>query len=90
MTNPLMSRVAYFDPTGTGKYMTITFPAGVAGFETMPPDGVLMRLDGKEWGFTKGALPYIGRFFLAASVRLGVDPNEGWDKPIQEGGRAIF
>ena len=83
-----MVRMAYVDVTNTGRTMDFNFPEGHAHFERVP-EGVMMIVNGKPYGLSKEALPVIGRFFLAAAVMLGVDLNEGWDKPIQEGGRRI-
>lgn len=87
LPSPLpMSRVAYVDVSGTGRVMTLHTQEGSIEFDRIDPHGVQIVIGGQAYGVTKDALPYIGRFFLAAAVMLGVDLNEGWDKPIQEGG----
>lgn len=80
-------RQAYIDVRNTGAGMTLNTREGMLTFERIDPHGVQILVGDLAFGITKEALPYVGRFFLAAAVMLGEDLNEGWDKPIQEGGR---
>lgn len=86
---PGFIRMAYVDITNTGREAALNTNEGSFRLERVDPYGVQMIVGGKSYGLTKEALPYVGRFFLAAAVMLGVDINEGWDKPIQEGGAHV-
>lgn len=76
-----MTRVAYVTTENTGEQCQITTGQGVVRLDRVDPHGVLIVAAGQEFGVTPANLPYIGRFFLAAALKLGVDINEGWDAP---------
>lgn len=79
MTQPAgVMRVAYVSTTNTGAHMTLATPEGVIRFRRIDPHGVLMEIGGQTYSVTKDALPFAGRFFLAAALMLGVDINAGW------------
>lgn len=74
-----MTRIAYVTTANTGAQMTVTAPEGVIRLERVDPDGVVLSVAGNVYSISKDALPYLGRFFLAAGVSLGVDINHNWD-----------
>jgi hypothetical protein len=80
-----MIRMAYVSTTNTGAAMTIMAPEGTIQMTRVDPHGVVLEADGKTFSISKDALAFLGRFFLAAGIELGVDINEGWDAE-QRGG----
>jgi hypothetical protein len=80
-----MTRIAYVTTANTGAQATVTAPEGVVVFERFDPHGVVLSVAGNVYSISKDALPYLGRFFLAAALELGVDINASWNGP-QMGG----
>ena len=74
-----MTRIAYVTTANTGAEVTVVAPEGVIRMERVDPHGVVLSVAGQVYSISKEALPILGRFFLAASIQLGVDINEGWD-----------
>jgi hypothetical protein len=83
-----MDRVAYFSTSNTGANMTISAPEGTISFQRVDPHGVLVTIDGKTFSVSAGALPYVGRYFLAAAAMLGVNVNDNWGD-MQSGGKSL-
>jgi hypothetical protein len=80
-----INRVAYVTTDNTGKGMMISPPEGSIQLERVDPHGVVLLAGGQKYSLSKDALPYLGRFFLAAALQLGVDINAGWDAPQDSG-----
>lgn len=76
-----VTRVAYVTTENTGAECILNTGQGQIQLRRVDPHGVEMVVAGVPYGITSPNLPYVGRFFLAAAVRLGVDINAGWDKP---------
>jgi hypothetical protein len=81
-----LTRIAYVTTANTGAAATITTPEGTIKMQRFDPDGVLLQVDGKTFSLSKEALPFLGRFFLAAALELGQDINAGWGQE-QTGGQ---
>lgn len=74
-----LTRIAYVTTANTGASMNLAAPEGLVRFERVDPHGVVISVAGNVYSITKDALPYLGRFFLAAGLQLGVDINANWD-----------
>lgn len=76
-----MIRMAYVDTMTTGAQMLVDAPEGQLAAQRVDPHGVIIVMGGEQRSVTPAGVLEMGRFFLAAAVMLGVDINEGWDKP---------
>jgi hypothetical protein len=89
MTQPIpMIRMAYVDVAGSGRSCTLRTPEGLIVMDRVDPHGVQIMAGDQVFRVSAEALPFVGRFFLAAAHLLGRDLNEGWDG-LQEGGRTV-
>lgn len=79
-----IARVAYFDPTDTGGGLNFSDSVHQLSMQTHPGQGVMVTVGQYQVGIDKALLPVVARYFLAACVRLGIDPNDGWDQPQQK------
>jgi hypothetical protein len=82
-----MDRVAYYSTSNTGANMTVTAPEGTIRFQRVDPHGVMVTIDGVNYSISAQALPYVGRYFLAAAAMLGVNVNDNWGD-MQSGGES--
>jgi hypothetical protein len=77
---PAMTRVAYVSTLNTGDGLAVNGPEGQMQFRREDPHGVVIQFGDKQLSVHKELLPLLGRYFMAASLRLGVDINAGWDQ----------
>lgn len=68
-----MIRICYVDTDRTGGGLEVTGAEGIMRVVTEEPHGVVVTVNGLQLSITKNALPEIGKFFLAAAIRLGED-----------------
>lgn len=74
-------RTAYVTTDNTGDGCSVRTGQGVIHLQRVTPFGVQITAGGKVHNVTAEMLPFIGRYFLAAAIALGVDINADWDKP---------
>jgi hypothetical protein len=72
-----MIRVCYVDTDRTGGGIEVTGAEGTLRIRREDPHGVIMLFNGQQLSITKNALADIGKFFLAAAIKLGedIDPS---------------
>jgi hypothetical protein len=85
-----MARVAYVTTANTGLGANINTPEGTIRLERADPHGLIITAGGQSYRLSKESLPYLGRFFFAAALQLGVDINAGWDAPQDSGQGAVI
>ena len=68
-----MIRLAYVDTAHTGDWLEVKGAEGVLRADRVDPHGVIVQLGGKQLSITANALAEMGRYFLAAAVKLGQD-----------------
>lgn len=74
-----MIRMAYVDTDVTGGGLDVKTPEGTMMARRVDPHGVVLVVGQEERSIEARHLAEIGRFFLAAAMKLGQDINEGWD-----------
>jgi len=72
-------RMAWVSTHHTGGSLDVPGPEGLLQARRVDPDGVIVMVNDQKISIRKEDLPAIGRYFLAAGLMLGQDPNEGWD-----------